>query len=127
MREKLFVKLTNRLAVILFLLVLFLYTMAFPASSSWFILLFFLIAFLGLYLTTRFRWGASEAFLVETPDGSKDIHLNLKTRGWLPILLPEVTLRLPMKTGYAEVEVPIYFRNSISPVFRNIHLPRGPA
>lgn len=125
MRERLLTKIANRLVLLLFLFALLLYTMAFPGSSSWFILLFFLIVFVGLYLTTLFHWGSSEAYLVETPDGSKDIHMNLRTRGWLPILLPEITLRLPMKAGYAEVEVPIYFRNSISPVFRNIHLPRG--
>lgn len=125
MRERLLTKFTSRAILLLFLLVLFLYTMAFPASTSWFILLFFLIVFLGLYLTTRFHWGASRATLMEAPDGSKDVHLHLQTRGWLPILLPEVTLRLALKTGYAEVEVPLYFRNSITPVFRNIQLPRG--
>lgn len=125
MKGRSITKLATFFAVLLFLVFLFLYTMAFPASTSWFIFLFFLVMFLGLYLTTRFKWGPSEAFLVEAPDGSKDVRLNVRTRGRLPILIPELQLRLPTKEGFAETAVPVYFKNNISPLFQDVRLPRG--
>lgn len=118
-------KIANRISVILFCLILFFYTMAFPGNTSWFILIFFVLLFALVFLSTVFSFGKTEAFLSNHTNYTKDLQVSMYTRLGLPILLPNLTVRLKLKEKTLEQTVWIYFRNRIQLRFEGISLPRG--
>lgn len=118
-------KIANRLMILIFCFTLFLFTMAFPGNSSWLILIFFILLFSVVFLSTLFSWGKTEASLLSHPNQTKDLQLQLSTRFRLPIFIPFLTIRLKIKDKTFEKMVLIYFRNHIQVDFQNILFPRG--
>ena len=115
----------NRIVILLFCLILFFFTMAFPGNSSWFILIFFVLLFSIIFLSTLFSWGKAEAILQTHPKQTSELHIQLTTRLQLPIFIPYLTIRLKIRDKTFEQMVLIYFRNHIKVVFKDIVFPRG--
>lgn len=102
-----FRRIAKQLAIGLIFVGLFIYTMAFPGTTSWFMLLFFFLAMTVLWLTTRILW----LRMTLTADR---LHL---VAAW-PLFLPTIKIRVENN----EIELPALFRRQFE---WNIQLPRG--
>lgn len=118
-------KIANRITVTLFCFTLFLYTMAFPGNTSWFILLFFSLLLLVAFLTTLLSFGKAEVNLRNQLDYKKEFILQTRTRFYLPILIPEITARVTLKDMQLEEKLFPLFRNQLTIHLHNLQLPRG--
>ncbi|HJB23900.1 MAG TPA: DUF58 domain-containing protein [Candidatus Jeotgalibaca pullicola] len=118
-------KIASYFLAIIFCLMLFIYTMAFPGNTSWFIFLFFLILFFILFFSTLFSWGKAEATIHTQLDQSNNFLIRLVTRSRLPVFIPELTIQLKIKNQIFEVVQSIFFKNKINAEFTDLQIPRG--
>ncbi|MBM6615768.1 DUF58 domain-containing protein [Desemzia sp. RIT804] len=104
---------------------LFIYTLTFPTPVSWVVFYFFTVILLASLLSTFILWGKAQFEVSKNQQHELNSQLNLKTKGFLPILIPYLTIVISVKEKSFSTEVPSLFKHKVSASFSAIHLPRG--
>lgn len=113
------------LFLLLLYLLIFLYTITFSTPVSWLILYFFTAVLLVSFLSTIVFWRKAVFDLIENREHHSYGILQLQTVGFLPILLPQMTLSLKVLGEHTSVTLPTMFKHQLTVSFENLSLPRG--
>lgn len=104
---------------------LFVYTLTFSTPVSWVVFYFFTVILLASLLSTFILWGKAQFEVSKNQQQELTSRLNLKTKGFLPILIPYLTIVVSVKGTSFSTEVPSLFKHQVAASFSAIHLPRG--
>lgn len=104
---------------------LFLYTLTFPTPVSWAIFYFFTFILLGSFLSTLILWEKADFDASENPQHELNSQLKLRTKGFLPFLIPYLTIAVGVKETTLTTVVPSLFKYQVTASFSDIRFPRG--
>lgn len=109
----------------LFYLAVLLYTLTFSTPVSWLILYFFTALLLLTWLSTWVFWKHIEFQVSRTQQKQLNGHLLLKTKGYIPVLMPELQLSVTVLGETFSTVLPSLFKTTLTADYKEIHLPRG--
>ena len=104
---------------------LFFYTLTFSTPVSWAVFYFFTVLLVGSFLSTFILWGKAQFDVSKNQQHELNARLDLKTKGFLPILVPYLTVVVGINEKSFSTEVPSLLKRKVSALFSTIRLPRG--
>lgn len=113
------------IALLLLYSFFFFYALTFPAAVSWFVFYFFTLLFLCSYLSTFFFLHLPQIQRVNERQDKVDLMIYLKTKNFLPILIPTLRAQITVQASTSAVEVPAFFKLYLQLPFSGMDFPRG--